>query len=189
MERAVVITGVGGQGIQLAAKLLAEAALREGREVMTFGVFMGMVRGGSSESTVVLADAEIVSPPIVPEVWGVVALHPGGLDRLAPKVRPGGVLVVDAGLVPAAPAWEGVHRVALPATALAQAAGTPVGASMVALGALAAATGLVAVEALEAALADVLPPHRRAHAERNARCLRAGAEHVVAAVPAAAAWI
>jgi 2-oxoglutarate ferredoxin oxidoreductase subunit gamma len=187
VERAVVVTGLGGQGIQLAARLLAQAALREGREVMTFGVFMGMIRGGSSESTVVVADGEIVSPPIVPEVWAVVALHPGGLDRLAAKVRPGGVLVVDSGLVPSPPAWEGVHVVGVAAASLAKAGGNPVGACMVLLGALAAATGLVHVESLEAALGEVLPPHRRGHAERNARCLRAGAEHVAAA-PVLAAW-
>jgi Pyruvate/2-oxoacid:ferredoxin oxidoreductase gamma subunit len=40
MEREIVMTGVGGQGIQLIAKLLAHAGIREGRQVMTFGVFM-----------------------------------------------------------------------------------------------------------------------------------------------------
>ncbi len=49
MERAVVMTGIGGQGIQLLAKVLAHAAMREQREVMTFGIFKGTIRGGSSE--------------------------------------------------------------------------------------------------------------------------------------------
>ena len=77
------MTGIGGQGIQLIAKLLAQAGIREGRQVMMFGIFMGMIRGGSSESTVVIADDEIVTPPIVPEVWGVLAMHPEGLPALA----------------------------------------------------------------------------------------------------------
>src|SRR5262245_64997832 len=99
MERAIVMTGLGGQGVQLIAKLLAEAGIREGRQVMMFGIFMGMIRGGSSESTVVLADDEIVSPPIVPEFWGVVAMHHDGLAKLGPKVRPGGVLVPNGAVV------------------------------------------------------------------------------------------
>ena len=38
------MTGIGGQGIQLIAKVLAQAGMREGRQVMMFGVFMGTIR-------------------------------------------------------------------------------------------------------------------------------------------------
>lgn len=169
------MTGIGGQGVQLVAKLLAQAALREGREVMMFGLFMGMIRGGSSESTVVVADGAIAAPPIVPRVWGVLALHGAGLAKLAPKMEPDGVLVVDTGLVPEPPAWQAVRVVGVPAGALARAAGNPMGAGMVALGAFAAATGLVAPASLAAALDEVLPPHRRKLAEGNRACLARGA--------------
>jgi len=181
VERAVVMTGIGGQGIQLIAKLLAEAAMREGKQVMMFGLFMGTIRGGSSESTVVVADEEIVSPPIVPEVWGVLAMHPEGLAKVAPKVRPGGVLLVNANLVTAPPAWEGVRLVSVPATEVAKGLGQPLGASMVALGAFVAATALVGLDATTAALADVVPAHRRQHIDANRRCLEAGAARVSAA--------
>src|SRR5262249_7044556 len=99
MEREIVITGIGGQGVQLVAKLLAQAAVREGRQVMTFGMFMGTIRGGSSESTVVVADADIVSPPIVPRLWAVLAMHGAGLPVLVRKVRRGGVLLYNRSLV------------------------------------------------------------------------------------------
>ena len=174
------MTGIGGQGIQLMAKLLAQAAIREGREVMTFGIFMGTIRGGASESTVVIADREIVAPPIVPATWSVVAMHPAGLAALERKIRPGGVLVVNSTLVVQPPAWPGVHAVAVPATELAKAAGQAMGAGMVALGAFAAVTALVSVAALDAALGDVLPPHRRALVETNRRCIARGAEWVTA---------
>ena len=182
------MTGVGGQGMQLIAKLLAHAGMREGRQVMTFGVFMGMIRGGSSESTVVLADDEIVSPPIVPRIWGVLAMHPEGLPALAAKVRPGGVLLHDATLVTAPPAWAGVRAIAVPATALAKEMGSPMGAGMIALGAFAGTTGIVSTGALVAALGEVLPPHRRKLVDANARCLARGAEYVAAAGACVAAW-
>src|SRR5206468_8881845 len=116
MERAVVMIGIGGQGIQLVAKLLAQAAIREGRQVMMFGLFMGMIRGGSSESTVVIADREIVTPPIVPSAWAVLAMHPEGLPALAARAEPGGVLVFNSTLVPAPPTWDEIRRVPVPAT-------------------------------------------------------------------------
>ena len=190
MERAIGMTGIGGQGIQLVAKLLAEAAIREGRQVMMFGIFMGMIRGGSSESTVVLADDEIVSPPIVPEIWGVLAMHPEGLSKLAPKVRPGGVLVRNATMVLQAPAWEGVRDVAVPATDLAKEMGQPLGASMIGLGALAATTRVVELGSLVDALAAVLPPHRQKHVAANRACLERGAAWVATSgtAPADAAW-
>src|SRR4029450_6619471 len=121
MERAVVMTGIGGQGVQLIAKLLAEAGIREGRQVMMLGIFMGMIRGGSSESTGVLADDEIVSPPAVPGCWGGLAMHPDGLAKLGPKVRADGVLVRNATMVTRGPAWAGVRDGAGAGTRLAKA--------------------------------------------------------------------
>ena len=56
MERELVMTGIGGQGIQLAAQVLARAALSEGRQVQLFGSYGGMMRGGNTEATVVVAD-------------------------------------------------------------------------------------------------------------------------------------
>ena len=38
-----------------------------------------------SESTVVLADDEIVSPSIVPRIWGVLTMHPEGLPARAAR--------------------------------------------------------------------------------------------------------
>jgi Pyruvate/2-oxoacid:ferredoxin oxidoreductase gamma subunit len=190
VEREVVMTGVGGQGIQVMAKLLAHAAMREGRQVMTFGLFMGTIRGGSSESTVVIAEGEIVSPPIIPAAWAVLAMHPAGLAALEKKMRPGGVLLVNSSLVADPPAWHGIRPIAVPATEVAKALGQVMGAGMVALGAFAAATGIVSVDALDAALAEVLPPHRRTLAETNRRAIARGAEWVGACAPSTgvAAW-
>ena len=191
MEREVILTGIGGQGVQLAAKILGEAANREGREVMMFGVFMGMIRGGSSESTVVVSTEEIVAPPIVPKTWAVLGLHPEGLGALRQKIRPQGVLVLDANLTSKAPEWPDVHRLMVPATDIAKGIGQPMGTSMVVLGAFATATGLVATSSLAEAMLYLLPPHRRHLAEGNQRCLEAGAEFVRAdghADPHLGAW-
>jgi Pyruvate/2-oxoacid:ferredoxin oxidoreductase gamma subunit len=54
------------------------------------------------------------------------------------------------------------------------------GASMVALGALAAATGLVRPGSLDTALSTVLPPHRRKQIDGNRQCLALGAAQVEA---------
>lgn len=176
-EREVVFTGIGGQGIQLMAKILAEAAVQEGKFVMLFGVYSGMMRGGSSESTVVIGPAEIEAPPIIPHCWAIVAMHPLGLDVLARKLRPGGLLFANQTLVKASPR-DDVRVSGLPATRLAEQAGSIAAASMVTLGAFAAASGIVGFDALVAAMRASLPPHRRQRADENAHFLSLGAEQM-----------
>jgi Pyruvate/2-oxoacid:ferredoxin oxidoreductase gamma subunit len=62
------------------------------------------------------------------------------------------------------------------------------GASMIALGAFAAATGIVALDSLHAALGDVLPPHRRKLIDTNQLCLTRGAEYAQPLADVVRAW-
>jgi 2-oxoglutarate ferredoxin oxidoreductase subunit gamma len=182
-EREIIFTGLGGQGIQLMAKILADAAVREGNHAMLFGVYMGMMRGGPSESTLVIGPEEIQAPPIVPRCWSLVAMHPQGLEALAAKLRPDGLLFADQTLVPRAPRPD-VRFIGVPATRLAEQAGNIAGASMIALGGFVAATSVVAFETLVEAMRTALPAHRRQRADENARFLTMGADHMRATISA-----
>ena len=70
-----MLTGIGGQGVQLAAQVLARAAMVEERQVMLLGTYGGTMRGGNTDSTLVVADAPIEAPPIVSRTWAVIAMH------------------------------------------------------------------------------------------------------------------
>ena len=185
-EREVLLTGIGGQGIQLAARTLALAAIRDGREVMVFGVYGGVMRGGNTDATIVVGDGPLWTPPTVDEAWSAIAMHheywPGVRDRLAAA----GVAVIDTGIFRGETARPDVTVVGVDATTIATEMDNAMGGSMVALGAFAAATGLVTLDALIAAAGEVLPPYRAAHAEANARCLQAGYD--VVRTPVAVAW-
>ncbi len=177
MEREIIFTGIGGQGIQLMAKILAQAAANEGKQVMLFGVYGGMMRGGSSESTIVIGDEEIQAPPIIPHCWSVVAMHPMGLADAVAKLRPDGLLFANETLVKEAPRSD-VRRAGLPATRMAEQAGNIMGACMIALGAFSALTDIVRIDSLVQAMRETLPPHRQHLAERNVGLLTLGAEHI-----------
>jgi 2-oxoglutarate ferredoxin oxidoreductase subunit gamma len=174
MEREICITGIGGQGIQLAAKILAEAANREGQHVLLFGVYGGMIRGGPSDSTVVVGSEAIVSPPIVDDAWGLIAMHPTSLASHLTKIRSGGIVLVNTTLVTQPVAREGVAIVTIPATRLAEQAGGIIGASLVALGAFVELTRVVSNEALAAAMRSMVPPHRQRLLTFNETCLELG---------------
>jgi len=78
VERELLLTGIGGQGIQLAAQVLARAAIAEGRSVQMVGSYGGMMRGGNTEATVVLADGAIEAPPTFADAWSAVFMCPTG---------------------------------------------------------------------------------------------------------------
>ncbi|MGH7893791.1 MAG: 2-oxoacid:acceptor oxidoreductase family protein [Candidatus Binatia bacterium] len=177
MEREILFTGIGGQGIQLMAKVLALAAADEGKHAMLFGLYGGAMRGSPSESTLVIGDAPIEAPPIVPACWSVVAMHPTSLPALLPKLRSGGLLFTNETLVPPS-APGGVTSVPIPATRLAEQAGNLMGAGMIMLGAFVAHTRLVALAHVVAAMRTSLPSHRARMADANAALLERGAAWV-----------
>jgi Pyruvate/2-oxoacid:ferredoxin oxidoreductase gamma subunit len=173
MERELLITGIGGQGVQLSAQVLARAGALEGRNVMYLGLYGGMMRGGNTDSTVVVGDGPIEAPPVVSKTWSSIAMHDEFWAPIEPKLRPDAlVLVNDATFTTDIQAPVTVIRV--PATNVATDLGNPLGGSMVMLGAYAATTGMVALDSLIEAMRESIPPYRTQHIEANEKALRAG---------------
>lgn len=178
-------TGIGGQGVQLAAKVLALAATVEGREVMSLGTYGGSMRGGNTDATVVVADRTITSPPMVSKTWAAIVVHPRFADPILPKLRQGSVLFADADLLEESLPETPATLEAVAATTLAREAEAPKAASLVLLGAFARATNIVGPEALATALAQALPSYRHQFLDSNQRALDAGARAVEAGSHAA----
>ena len=175
MERELLITGIGGQGVQLAAQVLARAATLEGRSVMYLGLYGGMMRGGNTDSTVVIGDGPIEAPPVVSRAWSSIAMHDQFWAPLEPKLRPGGlVLVNDATFTTEIHAPVTVLRV--PATNVATDLGNPLGGAMVMLGAYCGTTRMVDLTSLVEAMRESIPLYRTQHIEANEQALRAGWE-------------
>ena len=173
MERELLITGIGGQGVQLSAQVLARAAALEGLNVMYLGLYGGMMRGGNTDSTVVIGDGPIQAPPVVSKTWSAIAMHDEFWTPIEPKLRPDGfVLVNDATFTSEIHAPVKVLRV--PATNVATDLGNPLGGAMVMLGAYGGLTGIVALDSLIEAMRESIPPYRTQHIEANERALRAG---------------
>jgi Pyruvate/2-oxoacid:ferredoxin oxidoreductase gamma subunit len=175
VEREVLLTGIGGQGVQLAARTLAVAAMEEGHQVMIFGSYGGAMRGGNTDATLIVSDDELASPPTIPRSWSAIAMHPEFWPPVRDRLRPGGFALLDAGLFHEDLEVPGCVVARVDATGVATAElGSSRAAAMVAIGAFAAATGLVGKEALVGATANVLPSYRAEHAAANAAAVSAG---------------
>ncbi len=162
------LAGSGGQGLVLAGVILAEAAgIYDGKYVCQTQSYGPEARGGASKAEVVISDAEIDYPKAIrPDV--LLAMSQKSLDAYLGDLKAEGVLLVDADLVQEVPESGAL---AIPFTRLAREAGREVVANIVALGALAAVTGAVSREALQAAVLDRVPASSRA---LNEKALEAG---------------
>lgn len=182
-EREILLTGIGGQGVQLAARVLSLAVMREGRSVMSLGTYGGTMRGGNTDSTVVVADGPIHTPPIVAHGWSAIVVHPRYWEALRGKLRPGGVVVFDAGLATDGLDTGAARGFGVDATALSREAGAARAGSLVLLGAYCGLTGMASLQSLMEAMQEAVPPYRHQHLESNRQALSLG----FAALPAGAA--
>lgn len=179
MEHGAIVCGFGGQGILFAGKVLAQAAMLEGRAVSWMPSYGPEMRGGTASCTVVIADRPIGSP-IVDMADSVIALNPPSMAKYAPLLRPGGLLVVNGSLIEAEPGRTDIEVARLPCTQLARTAGDDRFVSVVALGGLIARRPIVTVASVEAALAELVG-HRPEMLKANVAAFAAGLERAQAA--------
>jgi 2-oxoglutarate ferredoxin oxidoreductase subunit gamma len=175
MERSTIISGFGGQGILFAGKVLAEAALLEGREVLWIPSYGPEMRGGTACCTVIVAD-ELIGSPAVDRADHAIVLNPPSLAKYAPVVAAGGLLVVNTTLVEAEPGRDDIEVLDVPCTALARQAGDDKLVSVVALGAMVGRCRLVEPGSVHRALAILLGSRHPEMVEKDIAAFDAGYE-------------
>jgi 2-oxoglutarate ferredoxin oxidoreductase subunit gamma len=178
VERELLVTGIGGQGVQLATQVLARALTLEGRYVMSLGTYGGTMRGGNTDASLVFADRPISSPPIVASAWSGLIMHHRFWEGTHARLRPRAVLVVNAPIFDPEIDLSRFQAHAIPAVEIATANGSPLAAAMVMIGAYAGLTGAVGLDALNAAMEQSLPSYRRKLLDTNVAALKAGHAHV-----------
>lgn len=169
----VRLSGSGGQGMLLAGIILAEAAIRAGKNAVQTQSYGPEARGGASKSEVIISDGEIDYPKVTaPDL--MLALTQEAFDKYAPELKSGGVLVVDSSINTNGIDSANVRVFSIPILESAtHKLGRAIVANMVALGALIAASKLIPMECLEQAVLQRVPQGTE---ELNKRAVRTGAE-------------
>jgi len=163
------IAGSGGQGIIMAAIVLAEAAgVHEGKQVSQTQSYGPEARGGTCKAEVVISEAPIDYPKVSRPDF-LLAMNQASVNTYFGDLKPTGLLIVDSTLVSKVPTAK---TVSIPFTRIAREEfGTDLVANMVALGALGYLSKDVSLESLEEALIARVPPGTE---ELNLKALRAG---------------
>jgi 2-oxoglutarate ferredoxin oxidoreductase subunit gamma len=174
----VVIAGFGGQGIILVGKLLAQAAMKAGKEVTYMPSYGAEVRGGTANCVIVIAD-EPISSPVIDKPDTLIAMNKASLDKYAPLVKKEGLVIINSSLADKTPKLDdSIEIVSLPADKLAYDLGSTKVANMVALGAYLQKRGIFSTDTAAQCLPDVLAERYHVTIPLNKKALQKGAQFV-----------
>jgi 2-oxoglutarate ferredoxin oxidoreductase subunit gamma len=175
----IVIAGFGGQGIILAGRLLAQTAMRAGMEVTCMPSYGAEVRGGTANCMVIISD-EPIACPVVSKPDTVIAMNKASLDKFAPRINKGGLLIINSSLIEREQEVdETIEIVEVPADELAVELGNQKVANMVALGAYLHRRGRLTADEAAGALPDILAKRYHKMLAVNNEALHRGAEFVL----------
>lgn len=177
MKQEIVIAGFGGQGVLSMGKILAYAALMEGREVTWMPAYGPEQRGGTANVTVIVSD-EPISSPILSTYDTAVALNLPSLEKFAPKIKPGGTLLYDNFTIQADALRTDLRRFSTPAMETAASTKMTKCYNMFVLGGLLKVCPLVRLESVMQALAKSLPERYHHLLDMNRAALVKGMEVV-----------
>ena len=154
----ILLAGQGGQGVLSAGKFLAESGLHEGKEVTYLPAYGPEMRGGTANCSVII-------------------LNGPSFHKFAPRVKSGGIIIVNGSVSDCYAGRDDVHVYDVAANDIAIETGDVRSANMVMLGAFIALTGAVKEKSIFNCLNEkfVGKPHV---CEVNGKAFRAGMQAV-----------
>jgi len=177
----IIFSGVGGQGLMLAGKLLGAAATSyEGKNAVMTSAYGVETRGTFAKSDVIVSAEEIFYPEVL-NADIVIALAPVAYQKYAPSLEDSAVLIYDDSIEMI---QSKARQIALPFTKIAKEAGNTSMVNIIALGALIKMTGIVSEQSITGAIQDEFQGKEKM-VELNLKSFQSG---VKAAEPFALIW-
>ncbi len=154
MQKEIIITGFGGQGVILAGRILGKAAaLGDKRESTLVQSYGPESRGGACNAQVIISD-NVIHYPYIKDPDILVCMSQGGYDKFIGQLKPDGVLLVDEDLVRPRGAK---NFYSVPATRIAEELGQKMMANIIMIGFLTAITKTISPEAARDTIAESVP--------------------------------
>lgn len=172
MQKQIIITGFGGQGVVLAGRITGKAAAigdkLESTLVQSYGPES---RGGACSAQVTIADGEIFYPYISqPDI--LVAMSQAGYEKYKDQLKADGTLIVDEDLV--RPEAGCCAYFSVPSTRFAEEIGFKMMANIIMVGFFAAITEAVSLEAARQTVLESVP---KGTEEKNITAFEKGWEY------------
>ena len=144
----MICAGFGGQGVLTIGKFIAQAAMQEGKNVSWLPSYGPEMRGGTANVSTVVSTEPIASPIVsFPDV--LVALNQPSIDKFAPSIRPGGLLIYNTNMCPNGCKREDITKIAVPMNDIASEIGSMIVLNMLATGVIIGKTNIIKFKTLE----------------------------------------
>ena len=171
----MICAGFGGQGVLTIGKFIAIAGMEEGKNVSWLPSYGPEMRGGTANVSTVVADEPIASPIVsYPDV--LVALNQPSIDKFAPSVRSGGVVVMNTNMCPRGCQRTDIQLIAAPMSDIATEIGSTMVLNMLAIGIVIGKTGIIKYETLKGDLTAFLKAKNPDLLKKNLTAIKRGIE-------------
>lgn len=177
MLEELIIAGFGGQGVLSMGMTLAYAGMIEGKEISWMPSYGPEMRGGTANCIAILSDNKI-SSPILSTFDTAIVLNQPSMDKFAPRVKPGGLLLYESGTILQPSTRTDIDMVGIAATSEALKLKNARTMNMIMLGAYLYLRNAVEIESVLEALKKVLPEKYHHTIALNQQALERGEELV-----------
>lgn len=150
------ISGLGGQGVVLAGRILGEAAVHSGKNAVQTQSYGAEARGSAAKSEVIISDGKI-GFPMVRKCDVLIAMSQEAVEKNVKDLKKKGLLIIDSTTVRSVPKIE-ARILKIPATETStKVLEEKLYANMIMLGALVKVTGVVNEEFMEKVISNAFP--------------------------------
>ena len=177
MTYETIMAGFGGQGLLFSGKVLAHAALIEGKELSWLPSYGPEMRGGTCNCSVIVSD-EPVGSPIIAHPNVLMVMNEPSLDKFEDTVAPGGTVFVDSSLIARKVRRTDVDAVYIPATQMAKEMDALSLANMIILGAIVEKLGCVKGDTIAQALKETISARKANLLDLNMKAVEAGRDFI-----------
>jgi 2-oxoglutarate ferredoxin oxidoreductase subunit gamma len=177
MLEEIIIAGFGGQGVMSMGQLIAYAGMIEGKGVSWLPSYGPEQRGGTANCAVVISNEPVGSPLVTSPSTAIVLNNPS-FDKFEPRVRPGGLLIINSSMVVRVSERTDIKIIEINATDLANDLGNSRVANIILLGSFLEYTKIVSIYSIVESLKKVLGADKHHLIDINKLALEKGASLV-----------
>ncbi len=177
MSEKVILAGLGGQGMMLLGRLIAQAVMLDGKNVTFFPSYGTEVRGGTAYYHLIVSEEEIFSP-VIEEADALIMMNLPSYLKFKDFLKPDSILFLNSSMIGKIDNDMDIDVFRIPATKIANDIGNVVASNMVMFGAYNQVKGTVSVPIFLSCLKNVLKGRKEPFFEVNKLAIERGADFV-----------
>jgi len=171
----LVIAGFGGQGVLSMGMTLAYAGMVEDKEITWMPSYGPEMRGGTANCITIISNKKI-SSPIISKFDTAIVLNQPSMDKFAPKVKSGGLIIYESSTIKEPSQRTDVEIFGIPAITEALLLKSSKTMNMIILGAYLYKKPIVKLDDIMTALEKVLPEKYHHTLPLNRKAMEKGVE-------------